>query len=167
MAKAMTFAGGLVCGFMLATGVLATRADDVQAAVLEAAAAAHVDVQDLQGALSSQRARGLTEDPFEYLRSNGELPPVALSGPSRPPIADKWLRLVQCEASGDWHNARNPRYFGGLQFDAPTWARYGGLAFAPRADFATPAQQVLVAERTLAAQGPGAWPVCGKVVGLR
>jgi hypothetical protein len=78
-----------------------------------------------------------------------------------------WDDLAQCEAGGDWHNARNPIYKGGLQFDAATWSRHGGLAFAWRADFATRAQQIIVGQRTLAAQGPRAWPICGPRVGLR
>lgn len=78
-----------------------------------------------------------------------------------------WDRLAQCEASGDWHNARNPKYKGGLQFDATTWARHGGLQFAARADFATRDQQIAVAERTLAAQGWAAWPACSRRLGLR
>ena len=78
-----------------------------------------------------------------------------------------WLRLVGCEAGGDWHNASNRIYKGGLQFDAPTWARHGGLAFASRADFASPEEQMIVAERTLATQGWAAWPACSRRLGLR
>jgi len=78
-----------------------------------------------------------------------------------------WDKLAGCEAGGDWHNARNPIYKGGLQFDAPTWARHGGLEFAWRADFATRAQQIIVAERTLAAQGWSAWPRCSRLIGVR
>jgi len=70
-------------------------------------------------------------------------------------------------ASGDWHNTRNPKYKGGLQFDAATWARHGGLDYAWRADFATRGQQIAVAERTLAAQGWSAWPACSLRLGLR
>ena len=77
-----------------------------------------------------------------------------------------WDRLAQCEAGGNWHSASNPIYKGGLQFDSGTWARHGGLLYAWRADFATREQQIAIAERTLATQGPGAWPVCGPRVGL-
>lgn len=83
------------------------------------------------------------------------------------PHYSTWLQLVQCEASGNWHSASNPRYKGGLQFDGPTWARHGGLEYAWRADFATPEEQMLVAERTLRAQGWGAWPACSRRLGLR
>ena len=78
-----------------------------------------------------------------------------------------WLRLVGCEAGGDWHSASNRTYKGGLQFDASTWARHGGLNYAWRADYATPEEQMLVAERTLASQGWSAWPACSRRLGLR
>jgi hypothetical protein len=159
------FVVGVVAGIVITTlagAALSLHADESSRDVHEAAAAAGYDEAELGAALSTLSHAGLPSDPWTYARFEGRLPPL-----EKTPIADKWLRLVQCEASGDWHNARNSIYKGGLQFDAPTWARYGGLAFAPRADFATPAQQVLVAERTLAAQGPRAWPVCGPRTGLR
>jgi len=50
--------------------------------------------------------------------------------------------------------------YGGLQFSQSTWAAYGGLAYASRADLASKSEQIAVAERTLAEQGIGAW-ACG------
>lgn len=82
------------------------------------------------------------------------------------PAYTVWDRLAQCESSGNWHSASNPIYKGGLQFDAQTWARHGGLSYAWRADFATREQQIAVAERTLAAQGFRAWPTCARRMGL-
>jgi hypothetical protein len=158
------FAVGVLFGIVVGStlgAALSLHADDVQAEVQEAAAVAHVDATDLQGAVNS-----VGVDPYTYLRSTGELPPLPRE-PAKPPRLTVWDRLVQCEASGNWHNARNLIYKGGLQFDAPTWARYGGLAFAWRADFATREQQIVVAERTLAAQGFGAWPSCSLQLGLR
>src|SRR5690606_20551051 len=38
--------------------------------------------------------------------------------------------------------------------------------FAPRADLATRGQQIVVAERVLANQGWGAWPVCSRKSGV-
>ena len=43
-----------------------------------------------------------------------------------------------------------------------TWAGFGGTAYAPRADLATKSEQIAVAEKVLAVQGPGAWPTCGR-----
>jgi hypothetical protein len=174
MAKAMTFAGGLVCGFMLATGVLATRADDVQAAVLEAAAAAHVDVQDLQGALSSQRARGLTEDPFEYLRSNGELPPVSLSGPSRPPpvavsppapasgVSARVACIERAESGGaNVANRRGSGAGGVMQYMPSTFARGAAEMGHPEWSLWNPAQARAVAAHDLALGRRAQWTVGG------
>ena len=50
---------------------------------------------------------------------------------------------------------------GGLQFTEGTWLANGGGQYAPSANLATAAQQIAVAQRVLASQGIGAWPVCG------
>ena len=36
-----------------------------------------------------------------------------------------WERLARCESSGDWDIATGNGYFGGLQFDDPTWSASG------------------------------------------
>ncbi|OBK09003.1 hypothetical protein A5746_00795 [Mycolicibacterium conceptionense] len=81
--------------------------------------------------------------------------PVPGGGPG--PGAD-WLAMAQKESSGNWQANTGNGYYGGLQFLPSTWDAYGGQAYAPRADLATPQQQIAVAENTLAGQGPGAWP---------
>ena len=73
------------------------------------------------------------------------------------PGAD-WYTMAQKEASGNWQANTGNGYYGGLQFLPSTWNAYGGQQYAPRADLATPQQQITVAENTLAGQGPGAWP---------
>ena len=73
-----------------------------------------------------------------------------------------WSGVAACESGGNWQVNTGNGYYGGLQFSQSTWAGYGGTAAAPRADLASPAQQIAVAERVLAGQGVGAWPVCGK-----
>jgi hypothetical protein len=52
-------------------------------------------------------------------------------------------------------------YQGGLQFAPSTWTASGGGQYAPAARLATKEQQIAVAERVLAHQGSGTWPVCG------
>ena len=52
------------------------------------------------------------------------------------------------------------------QFNYGTWQAYGGGEFAPTADQATREQQIIIAERTLAQQGWGAWPACSARYGL-
>jgi LysM repeat protein len=73
-----------------------------------------------------------------------------------------WSGVAQCESSGDWSINTGNGYYGGLQFSSPTWLGHGGGEFAQRADLATPAQQIAVAERVLLTQGVGAWPTCGR-----
>lgn len=90
----------------------------------------------------------------------------AEQAPVEPPFG-VWDRLAACEATGNWHAATGNGYSGGLQFDASTWRRHGGLVFAQAAYLATRAQQILIAERTLQAQGWAAWPACSRRLGLR
>lgn len=71
-----------------------------------------------------------------------------------------WDRVAGCESGGNWSTNTGNGNYGGLQFTQPTWVAYGGTAFAPRADLASRAEQINVAEAVLARQGPGAWPVC-------
>jgi LysM repeat protein len=73
-----------------------------------------------------------------------------------------WSGVAQCESGGNWSINTGNGYYGGLQFSSPTWLGHGGAEFAQRADLATPAQQIAVAERVLLTQGVGAWPTCGR-----
>ncbi|MFJ2774211.1 transglycosylase family protein [Streptomyces sp. NPDC087300] len=75
-----------------------------------------------------------------------------------------WHCLAECESSGRWHANTGNDYYGGLQFWQPTWEEHGGLKYAPRADLATRAEQIKVAEAVLRTQGWEAWPVCSKKV---
>ena len=87
-----------------------------------------------------------------------------LAGPASAAAPNDWDAVAQCESSGNWSINTGNGYYGGLQFSAGTWAAFGGLEFAPRADLASKEQQIAVAERTLDVQGPGAWPTCGKAL---
>ncbi len=78
-----------------------------------------------------------------------------------------WDRVAHCESTGRWHVNTGNGFYGGLQFTQQTWAGFGGTKFAPRADLATKAQQINIAEKVLKVQGPGAWPVCSVRAGLR
>lgn len=83
------------------------------------------------------------------------------------PFGSVWDRLVQCESTGNWAINTGNGFFGGVQFDQNTWDRWGGQEYAPRADLATREEQIAIAEKTLAAQGWGAWPSCSSKLGLR
>lgn len=77
-----------------------------------------------------------------------------------------WDKVAQCESGGNWSINTGNGYHGGLQFSRSTWKAYGGTAYAPTADKASRDQQIAIARKTLASQGPGAWPVCSKRAGL-
>jgi resuscitation-promoting factor RpfA len=73
----------------------------------------------------------------------------------------EWDQVASCESGGNWAINTGNGYHGGLQFTQGTWASHGGTQYAPSAQLATKEQQIAVAERVLATQGRGAWPVCG------
>jgi hypothetical protein len=72
-----------------------------------------------------------------------------------------WAAIAACESGGNWSTNTGNGFYGGLQFTQQTWVANGGGQYASSANLATEAQQIAVAERVLAAQGIGAWPVCG------
>jgi len=90
-------------------------------------------------------------------------------GTDVPPVSDGsiWDAIAGCEAGGNWAINTGNGYYGGVQFDQSTWARNGGLRFAPRADLATREEQIAIAEVTRQRQGWGAWPVCSGRAGAR
>ncbi|MEV5138621.1 transglycosylase family protein [Streptomyces syringium] len=74
---------------------------------------------------------------------------------------DTWDAVAQCESGGNWSINTGNGYYGGLQFSQSSWNAAGGQAYADRADHATKSQQIAVAEKLLAMQGPGAWGCAG------
>ncbi|MCL3997209.1 transglycosylase family protein [Streptomyces lavenduligriseus] len=92
--------------------------------------------------------------------------PLVAAGTAHAADAATWSKVAACESSGDWSVNTGNGYYGGLQFTRSTWEAYGGTRYAPRADLATRAEQIAVAEKVLDAQGPGAWPACAPRAGL-
>jgi nucleoid-associated protein YgaU len=90
--------------------------------------------------------------------------PLMAAGNASAATASEWDAVAQCESGGNWSINTGNGYYGGLQFSASTWAAYGGTQYAATADQASKDQQIEIAEKVLAGQGKGAWPVCG--VGL-
>ncbi len=92
--------------------------------------------------------------------SVGVVLPLLGAGVSEAAPDTSWDTVAACESGGNWSINTGNGYYGGLQFTQHTWAAYGGTAYAPRADLASRAEQITVAEAVLRGQGPGAWPVC-------
>jgi len=112
------------------------------------------------------------------VQSDGSLPPSEQTevieqtdGPAIPELVEPpygvWDALAQCESNGRWNVNSGNGYFGGVQMDMTFWRRHGGLAFAPRPDLASRAQQIQIARVGLAVQGWAAWPWCSRHLGLR
>ena len=85
------------------------------------------------------------------------------AGPVNPRLAT-WERIAKCESGGRWNINTGNGYYGGLQFNLRTWRAYGGKGY-PHQN--TKAEQIRIAELTLAKQGWGAWPACSRKLGLR
>jgi LysM repeat protein len=73
-----------------------------------------------------------------------------------------WDRVAECESGGNWRINTGNGYYGGLQFSRSTWRAYGGAKYARTANKATKAEQIAIARRTLAGQGPGARSCAGR-----
>lgn len=93
---------------------------------------------------------------------------IPLLGASGAHAADAttWDRVAECESGGAWSADFGNGSYGGLQLSPETWKAYGGEAYAERADLASRAQQIAVAEKVLDARGPKAWPSCAVISGL-
>jgi hypothetical protein len=83
---------------------------------------------------------------------------IALAGPAQAVSDVDWDAIAACESGGNWHISTGNGFYGGLQFTMSTWHAYGGSGNPASA---SREQQIAVAERILAGQGIGAWPVCG------
>lgn len=92
--------------------------------------------------------------------------PLTMSGNAQAASIDTWDKVAKCESTNNWKINTGNGFYGGLQFTQSTWAAYGGTVYAPRADMATKKEQILIAEKVLKGQGPGAWPVCSVAAGL-
>ena len=87
---------------------------------------------------------------------------LGLSAHAQAATDAEWDTVAGCESSGNWSINTGNGYQGGLQFSPGTWLGYGGGQFASAAHLATREQQIAIAEKVLAGQGRGAWPVCGR-----
>jgi hypothetical protein len=69
------------------------------------------------------------------------------------------LQTAGCESGGRWHVATGNGFYGGLQFTVRSWRAVGGHGMPHQA---TRLEQLYRGVLLLRAQGPGAWPVCGR-----
>jgi len=88
------------------------------------------------------------------------------AAPAEAATTTVWDRVAQCESGGNWKINTGNGFYGGVQFSASTWKAHGGKTYASQAHLATKAEQIAIARRVLAGQGPGAWPTCSRRAGL-
>lgn len=85
---------------------------------------------------------------------------TALSTGSAHAYGVNWEAIAQCESGGNWAADTGNGDYGGLQISLPTWDANGGAGLSALPSNASPQEQILVAKRIMATQGPGAWPKC-------
>ncbi|GAB4099080.1 transglycosylase family protein [Sinomonas halotolerans] len=92
---------------------------------------------------------------------------IAVGTKSAAPVvanAAMWEAIAQCESGGNWSINTGNGYYGGLQFDIPSWIANGGDKYAPNASLATKDEQIAVANTYYAKAGLAPWG-CAHVVG--
>jgi hypothetical protein len=94
------------------------------------------------------------------------IPLLGAAGASAAP-ASTWDRVAECESGGMWSADLGNGYYGGLQLSQETWDAFGGGEYANSPALASRSQQIAIAEKVLDAQGPGAWPSCSSISGLK
>ncbi|MEV6672931.1 transglycosylase family protein [Streptomyces sp. NPDC051162] len=87
--------------------------------------------------------------------------PLMIATSANAASVSTWDKVAQCESGGNWSINTGNGYYGGLQFSQSSWNAAGGQSYADRADHASKSQQIAVAEKLLAMQGPGAWGCAG------
>lgn len=140
---------------------------------LEAAVAAYQAEQTriwYEAAAEATRQRREAAAAAERERERREAAAAAKAAASQPAQTQTysggsvWDRLAQCESHGNWATNTGNGYYGGLQFNLPTWQAYGGTGYPHEH---SRAEQIRVAENLRAARGYQPWPECSKKLGLR
>jgi uncharacterized protein YabE (DUF348 family) len=106
-----------------------------------------------------------TAPPVSTPAASASNAPAAPAAPANAPAdtsGRNWDAVAGCESGGNWAINTGNGFYGGLQFDYGTWQGAGGGAYAPRADLASRAQQIAIANKIADARGSSPWPVCGQ-----
>lgn len=74
------------------------------------------------------------------------------------PYRAKLARMAWCESTNRWHIATGNGYFGGLQFDLPTWWSVGGRGYP---HWHSRLEQMFRAVKLIRRRGYAPWPRCG------
>ena len=140
------------------------EAEEIEAWARQRAAAVQAQQAVLQARLQQARTTLVAQQSTARPSAPSTGSTGGTSSGTPAPTTHDWDAVARCESGGNWSIDTGNGYYGGLQFGQSTWDAFGGGAYAPRADLATTSEQIAVAEKVLAGQGPGAWPVCGRAL---
>jgi LysM repeat protein len=110
---------------------------------------------------AANAAAGPSLAPAPSAQGPSSLPATSTSSYPATSGGVNWGAIAACESGGNWGTNTGNGFYGGLQFSQGTWNAYGGGQYSQTASGASQSQQIAVAQRVLAGQGIGAWPVCG------
>lgn len=82
--------------------------------------------------------------------------PVVVTPPKG---SNDWDAVQRCECPSGWHCNTGNGYYGGLQFDLPTWRSVGGPGYPHEHSREV---QIHYAEILFSQRGASPWPHCGK-----
>jgi hypothetical protein len=153
-----------------------TNYDGASATSTEIIVAPPPDVASAEAAIAAQVGAYTAEVERQKAEQESAAAAAAAAAQTKASVApnydpgdgSRWDQLAICESGGNW--AYPPvagGFSGGIMFHIGTWRSMGGLEFAPDAYLATREQQIVVAERTLAAAGGRwtPWPGCSRKFG--
>jgi Transglycosylase-like domain len=128
----------------------------IYAAVLEQARYDERQRQIVAEALEAIEESDSPEEAVEEINEESSEPSQPVNSDATSVGGRDYSSISQCESGGDWGINTGNGYYGGLQFSQSTWEGAGGLEFAPRADLASPEQQMTIADRI----PRSSWPNC-------
>jgi hypothetical protein len=147
-----------------ATGRLARTSSQPSAPPSWTDAALHLSLSELTApappAVHRHVAATVAERPHVHV---GSPPPAPAAAPSDGVSPTTWAALRECESSDDYSADTGNGFYGAYQFTISSWYAVG---FSGLPSDAPPAEQDLAAQRLLALQGWGAWPVCSVRIGM-
>ncbi|MET0966678.1 MAG: ubiquitin-like domain-containing protein [Nakamurella sp.] len=137
---------------------------EVARAAISPAQASVIAVGTKQSSSSARSSAGSSSSSSEGSASSDSS--AADSGSSSAPVSSgssgiNWEGIAQCESTNNWSINTGNGYYGGLQFDIPTWNSAGGSAYAARPDQASKEEQIAVAENLAASRGTSPWACAG------
>ena len=116
----------------------------------------------MPGEVSTSVQESTESTPTQSVQAESDTQPVAAAAPAA--SGSVWDGIAQCESGGNWSINTGNGYYGGLQFTLSSWRAVGGSGYP---NYASRSEQIARAEKLLAIQGWGAWPVCSARLGLR